>query len=824
MKKGKIIPYVIAIIIFYVLSYSYFSPLLEGKVIKGGDDLTAAAQQKAIFDHHKKYNEWPKWTDAMFSGMPSTFVYAPNPGDLIGLIKRYIQKVFGVYPAVPLIVMMLGFFFLLRVLKIDPWLSIAGAVGYGFTTFFFILFPTGHLTQTYAIAYIAPLIASVIIAYQYNRWLGAALVAVFASFELSSLHPQMAYYAVLILSVFVIIYLVKAIKENTWKGFLVTSCIILFSGVLALGTHMNALYPQYEYQKYSIRSPSELTTETDESQPEVAKSSSGLDYDYATSWSYGIGETFNILIPNLKGGGGSDYWGEQPFTAGPMYIGAVILFLFVLSLFLLTGPVKWWLLITTALSFLLSWGHNSVVYDFFFYYVPLFNKFRNPSWALIIAMFTMPLGATLALQKIINKDFINEKIKKQVLYAATIIGGICLLFWIAPGLAGNFEKQYTGANGQVIPEYVINARQYARQTGKPFNQQLISAFEKVQDNLVQKREDELKKDAIRSFLLILAAFILIYLFITKEGFKKGYFIFLIGTIILFDLWGINKRFVNESHFSRKKKEYIQPYKVNKIITQAEKENRNFRVLDLTQPLDQDSHTIYFHPSLGGYNAAKLRRYQELIDYHLGKEFNALRTNLQKHDSILAHSPILNMLNTKYVIYNNDSAPLRNPYVLGDGWFVNNVVWAANANEEIEALNNFDPAETAVINTRFKNKIKFNPENAGTGNGTISISSYKMNHIVYDISTTGNRLAVFPEIYYPDWHAFVDGKEVPVLQCNYVLRGIDVPEGNHKVEFRYIAAEFTIGSIIAYASSIGIIGILIVLIFLSARRRKKETNL
>lgn len=820
MKKAKFLPYIVGVVIFYLLSYSFFSPLLEGKEIKGSDDLNSTAQARAIFEYHEKYGNWPKWTDAVFSGMPASFIFAPNPGNIFETIKDFLHKAFGAYPAVPLIVMMLGFFFLLLVLKVNPWLSIVGAVGYGFTTFFFILIPTGHYTQTFAFAYMAPLIASVIIAYQYNRWVGAGLVAVFASFELSSSHPQMAYYLVLILSVFVIVYFVKSIKEHTWKKFLITTAIVLVSGILALGTHMNALYPQYKFQKNTIRSASELTSNANVQQEGQTKVGSGLDYDYATSWSYGIDETLNILIPNLKGGGGSEYWGDQPFTSGPMYIGAVLLFLFVLSMFLLSGPIRWWLLIATALSVLLCWGHNSVVFDFFFNYVPLFNKFRNPAWALIIAMFTIPLGATLALQKIIDIVSLNAKAKKQVLYSAAIVGGICLLFWLIPGLAGNFEKQYKGKNGQVVSEQIVNAQQYARQTGQPFNQQLISSFEKVQEDLVIKRKDALKNDAIRSFLLISVAFLLIYFFISKKGFQKEYFIILIGVVILFDLWGINKRFVDNSNFSRKKKELIQPFQVNKLISQTEKGNRDFKVLDLTTPLDQDVHSVYFHRSLGGNSAAKLRRYQELIDYRLGKEFNALRADLQQYDSLLAFSPVLNMLNTKYIIYNNDAPPIPNRYALGEGWFVKNVVWAKNADEEIEALNNFKPAETVVINSKFKDGIRFNSGLDVSGAGSIMISSYKMDHIVYNATTAGNSFAVFSEIYYPEWHAFIDGAEVPIYQCNYVLRGIEVPKGKHTIEFKYIASEYAIGSTMAYMSSFVILGLILGILGFSYYKKRK----
>ena len=825
MKKEKFIPYIFAIIIFYALTYTYFSPLLLGKEIKGSDDYTSAAQSKALSDYQDEFKEWPRWTDNLFSGMPTTFIYSPNDGDLISILKGYLHNVFGVYPAIPLMLMYLGFFFLLRVLKVDPWLSIVGSIGYSFSTFFFILIPTGHYTQIFAISYIAPLIASVIVAYKYNRWLGAALLAILTSFELSSSHPQMAYYAVMIIGVLVMIYFVEAIKNKNWKKFIITTFILFISGIFGLGSNMNQLYPQYQYQKHSIRSASELTPiMSNSSTVEPAKSTSGLDYDYATSWSYGIDETFNILIPNLKGGGGSEYWGKQPFTSGPTYIGAVILFLFVLSLFLIKGAVKWWLIISSALSVLLCWGHYSVVYDFFFYHVPFFNKFRNPAWALIIATFTVPLGAALGLQYVISRQFVIEKIKKQVIYAAAIVGGISLLFWAAPGLAGNFEKQYYGQQGQIIPEHIVNAQQYSRQTGNPLDQQLITAFVRVQDDLVNKRKGALKKDAIRSFFFISIAFIGLYLFVTKRRFKKGYFIAFIGFIILIDLWGINNRFVNKSYFTRKvtkRKEIIQPLEADRIILQQQKDNRNYRVLDLTQPLDKDSHTIYFHPSLGGYNAAKLRRYEELMNHELINEYNVLKNNLVDYDLLLANSPIINMLNAKYIIYNPNSAPLVNKHALGIGWFVNNVKWANNANEEIKAIHNFNPSETVVINSKFKKLMKFNSESLVSNKDTLSIASYKMDHIVYNVSASSDRFVVFSEIFYPDWHAYIDGKEIPVVQCNYVLRGVEVPKGNHVVEFKYIASEYVIGSTISYFSSFAIFGIILSLMGVNLYKKRKN---
>ncbi len=814
MKKVNFLPYFIAIIIFYVLSYSYFSPLLERKELRGSDNLAWRYQNKAISDFQKEYKETPKWSDNVFSGMPGLFISISNPGDLVAPIKNILQKLFGVFPAVPLMIMLIGFFFLLRVLKVDPWLSIVGSIGYGFTTFFFTLIPAGHNTQVYAFAYIAPLIASVIIAYKYNRWLGASLVGVFASFELSSSHPQMAYYAVILLAIFAVVFFVKAILENTWKKFIITSFVIFVFGLIALGSSMNVLYPQYEFQKHSIRNTSELSgtnVSNGIEKSEISKSS-GLDYDYATSWSYGIDETFNILIPNLKGGGGSDYWGDQPFTTGPMYIGAVLIFLFVLAMFLLKGAMKWWLLISTILSILLCWGYNSIIFDFFFYNVPFFNKFRNPSWALVIAMISIPLGATLGLQKIIAKEYLEDKIKKQILISVFIVGGICLLFWIAPGIAGNFEKQYLGQSGQIIPESVVKAQEYARQSGKPLNQQLLAVFDKMQIDIIQKRKADLKSDALRSFFLIFAAFVGVYLFVVKKKLKSAYFILFMGIIVLVDLWGINIRFLDKDQFSRKlskRKEIITPFKADRFILQAEKDKHNFRVLDLTQVLSQDSRTSYFHRSLGGYNAAKLRRYQELVDYQLDKETRILRANLRNYKEILFKSPVINMLNTKYIIYNHDSSPIINPHSYGVGWLVYEIIWAENANKEIEALSNFNPLETAIINNRFKKEISIRQNGSEVGNGNISIASYKMDNIIYDITTDRTSLAIFSEIYYPNWHAFIDGEEVPVFQCNYVLRGVEVPEGKHKVEFKYIAPEYMIGSVISYISSFIIVGLFMI---------------
>lgn len=822
MKKSKYLPYIVGIVIFYALSYIYFSPLLEGKEIIGGDHRSALAQQKQIFDYHDKYGKWPRWTDANFSGMPTTFIYSPNDGNLIEKGDNLLRDILGSFPARPLMLMLLGFFFLLRVLKVDPWLSIVGAVGYGFTTFFFILIPAGHNTQVYAFAYLPPLIAAVIYAYQINRWVGTVLVGIFASWELAANHPQMAYYGFLILAVFVLVYLFFSIKEKTWKSFITTSVMIVVCGVFAAGTHMDSLYPQYKYQKNSIRGKSELTVkpENSSSDSEEDGEGSGLTYEYATRWSYGIDETLTILIPNLKGGALENYWGEQPFTAGPMYIGAIIVFLFVLGMFILTGPIRWWLLIATALAILLCWGHNSVVYDFFYYYVPLFNKFRNPVWALVIANVTMPLGAALALQKIISRDFVPEKLRKQLIYTFAVVGGICLLFWVAPGLSGRFEKVYTGADGTPVPEYMVNAQQYSQQTGQAFNQQLVSAFERMQDEVIDKRRDLLRNDALRSFALILAAAALIALFIKKKGFNQKAFILIAGILILFDLWGINKRFLNDDNFTPKKKDVIQPTKVNTMILQAEAGNRNYRVLDLTMPIDVDTRSIYFHPSLGGYNAAKLMRYNELINFHLAPNYMALRGNLQKYDSILARTPVMNMLNTKYIIYNPDQPPIVNQHRLGAAWFVKNIHWVSSADEEILGLNGLNPSETVVIHSKHKPKLKFTHDGQGSVGGNITVTSYEMDDIIYDVSADQNSFAVFSEIYYPNWHAYIDGQETPVIQCNYVLRGIEVPQGKHKVEFKYIPKEYAIGSTIAYASSFAIIALILGLVGVYFYRKRK----
>jgi len=597
--------------------------------------------------------------------------------------------------------------------------------------------------------------------------------------------------------------------------------IVLLFSIVALGTNMNMIYPQYEYQKFSIRSPSELTKSTINEEPaNVMKSKgSGLDYDYATAWSYDIGEAFTILIPNVRGGSGQDYWGEQPFTAGPMYIGSILVFLFVLSLFLLKGQILWWLLVSTILSIFLCWGHNSFVYDLFFYYVPMFNKFRNPSWSLVLAMITIPIGATLALQAIITKDYVKEKIKKQLIYSTAIVGGICFLFWLSPGLAGDFEKEYKSKDEQVMPEHIINAQQYAQQTGTPYNEQLIYAFEGVQDKLVASRKELLKKDAFRSLLFIIIAFIVIWIFLKNEKFNVGYLIFSIGLLVLIDLWGINKRYLNKDQFSSKKKEIIQPAKVNDMILEMEKGNRNYRVLDITTNLDQDSRTMFFHPAIGGYHGAKMRRYQDLIDYNIGNEFMSLRANLREYDSVLAFMPVLNMLNTKYIIYNNDAPPLINPYAFGGGWFIKGIKWASDANEEIKGLNGINLKETAVINEKYKDLITNFKGDTITNTGNIALSSYKMDNLIYNVTSSANSFAVFSELYYPDWHAYIDGKEVPVVQCNFVLRGIEIPKGDHKIAFKYIASEYITGSKIAYASSFAIIGAIIILILIQLRKKK-----
>jgi hypothetical protein len=782
----QVLPYLSAVAIFVVITLAYFSPLLEGKKLKQSDITQWKGMSKEISDFRESTGEEALWTNSMFGGMPAYQISVVYKGNVL----RYADKLMQLYlpqPAGMLFLYMIGFFILLLVLKVDKWLAIAGAVAFAFSSYLFIIFEAGHNSKAHAIGYMAPVLAGIILTYRGRYLAGGIMAAIFLSLELLTNHLQITYYLMMIAGIFVVTELIGSIREKKLPGFAKATGVLLIASILALATNITSIWATYEYGKETIRGKTELTTEK-------TNRTSGLDKDYATGWSYGVMETFTMLIPNFNGGSSQGaltekssvyktlkennidnnqakniikalplYWGNQPGVAGPVYIGAIIMFLFVLALFVVDNRFKWWLLAATVLSILLAWGKNFMpLTDFFLHYVPGYNKFRAVSMTLVIAELCIPLLAILGLQKVISGDIDKKKLTKYLYYSIGITGGISLFF----ALAGSSIFSFAASVDANLPEWLI-------------------------EPLRQDRAAILSADAFRSLVFILLAGAAIWAMINKVVIKTPLVLFTVLTmLLLIDMWTVNRRYLNNDSFVRKSVDAVpfQPSVADEIIMKDK--DPNFRVFNQTvgNPF-ADASTSYFHKSLGGYHGAKLRRYQELIDFHLAK----------------GNMNVYNMLNTKYFIVPDPQGGQPqmqiNMEALGNVWFVNNARMVNNADEEINALTDFVPTETAVYDKRFASQLEGRMISKDS-TATISLTDYKPNHLTYKSQTGSDQLAVFSEIYYDKgWNAYIDGKPAPYFRANYVLRAMIVPAGSHTIEFKFEPKVYATGEKIAYASSI-----------------------
>ncbi len=797
-KLKPFIPHLIAVVIFTVVSFVYFYPVIEGKVLKANDSTVSAVSSKEIQDFRLKYGKEPLWTNSMFSGMPAYLISTRYPGNLSKQLDRVLRE-YGM-PVSVLFLSMAGFYLLLILFGVNPWLAITGALAYGFTSFFFQVIGAGHNTQAIALAYMPPLIGGVYYAYRHNAVKGALLTAVFLALELQAEHPQIAYYAMLCLLVFGIVEFIYSFKNKTIPKFLKTSAILVIPFLIAIGINFASLYTTYEYGKYSIRGKSDLTVEN-------KTKTSGLDKDYITYWSYGIGETFNLLIPNFVGGSSKPfdndsetmkaltqnkaqsaanqlqkYWGTQPGTEGPHYVGAIVIFLFILGLIIIKGPEKWWLLAATILSIMLAWGKNFMpLSNLFIDYFPGYNKFRAITMALVIAEFCIPLLGMLALRDIFNGTITRKSLIKSLQIAAGITGGFLLLVLIFPGIAGSFLSPMESGN---IPDWLKSA-------------------------MIADRKDLLKSDTFRSLVFVLLSAGTILGFIYGK-LKKEYAIVTLGVLIVFDLWTVDKRYLNADKFER-------PAVIQKSFTPSIadafilKDPSYYRVLNLAvSPFNDNSPTSYFHKSIGGYHGAKMERYQELIDSSIIQDLMlydaVIRTaksleDLQPALKKLYTNNALNMLNAKYFIISGQMAPEVNPNALGNAWFVEKPVMVANPNQEISAINKLDPSREAVIDVAFKDQIT-KPSYPVGENEKIELTSYRADELTYKYSAKEEKLVVFSEIYYPaGWISYIDGKESKYFRTDYILRGMIVPAGDHEIKFAFKPKSYIVGNRISLASSI-----------------------
>ncbi len=805
------------ILFFIVLAYIYMFPILEGKTLEMDDIQHHKGMSKELTDYRQKTGEEAIWTNSMFSGMPGYLISVIYPGNLARHIQAFFRNQF--HTASFLILYMIGFYILLSSMKFNRWLSIAGAIAFAFSSYFIIIIGAGHTSKANAIAYMAPVLAGILLAFRGKYLAGSLLFAVAFSLELLAGHLQITYYGFIMVALLGLAELIYAIRNKTLPSFFKAFFFLLAGAVVAIGMNFSRLYTTWEYSRHTIRGPSELSTEKE-------NQTSGLDKDYVVQWSYGIDETLTLLIPNFKGGGsqvnpGTDsesfkalqehrvqnprqmiqavsmYHGEQPGTSGPVYVGAIVVFLFILGLFIVKGVYKWWLLAATLVSIILSWGGNIMwLTSFLLDYLPLYNKFRAPSMTLVIAQFAMPLLGFIALNNILTGKTEKKKLMEGLKWAFIITGGLSLLFTLLPGIAGSFTH---AADAVRYPEWLTGS-------------------------ITADRKDMLRSDAFRSFLFIAFAAGALYLWHVKK-IKTTPFLVVLGILILVDLWSVDKRYLNAEDFEPER-QVENPFPV----TPADKailsdKDLYFRVLPLPNPF-QDARASYYHKNVGGYHAAKLRRYQEMIDYHLQPEIQQMVTRLQKGlpmDSVFMELPALNMLNTRYVIYDLNQAPVYNPLALGNAWFVSEYRTAESADKEIAAINEIDPSETAVVRNQFAERFagkKFNKDNRGF----IRLTEYEPNYLKYDMKASSEQLTVFSDIYYENgWESYIDGEPVPHFRVNYILRAMVVPQGEHVIEFRFEPKAYYNGNKVSFGSSILLILAIAGYFAMEKKKKKHKTG-
>lgn len=810
LSLKSLTPHIIAVLVFISITIAYFSPLIEGKVIRQPDVVNFKGMSKEIADYREQYKKEPLWTNSMFGGMPAYQISVKYPNNLI----RPLNSVLGVgipHPATIIFLCMLGFYLLLGTFHVAPLLAAGGAIAFGFSSYFIILIEAGHNPKGYAIAYMAPIVAGIFLAYRGKPWIGAALAGFSLSLQLAMNHLQITYYLAMLIAFIGVGELVRHIVAGELKKFILPSVLLLIGAALAIGPNITNLMVTQEYGKYSTRGPSELTDNKE-------NKTSGLDKDYATQWSYGIGETFTLMIPNFKGGQSqvigdnksalekvdpdfrqyisnfNQYWGDQPFTSGPVYIGAIICFLFLLGMFILKDHLKWYLLGAVILTVMLSWGKNFMgLTDFFMDHVPGYNKFRAVSMILVIAEFCLPLIAILTVKYLLENPAIVKEQQKKLFMAFGFTGGLCLLFYLLP----QTFQDFFAAN-----EYENVTRQLKESKASP---EQISLF---MDGVLNARVAIFKADAIRSFFFILLAAGLIYAYIAKP-FNKSYLMLGLTLLIFIDLWSVDKRYLNKDNFVSKSVMEV-PYEPTAADQQilADKDI-NFRVINTAVSTFNDASTSYFHKSIGGYHGAKLKRFQEVVERHISQN------NMQ----------VLNMLNTRYFIMKpgQEGEPMaqRNPGALGNAWFVQHAKMVDNADAEIDALSKFNPRDTLIVDKRYADLVKKKDWQRDSAD-VIKHTSYKADELLYSYNISGERLTVFSEIFYDKgWNAYIDDQLVPHFRVNYLLRGMVLPAGKHNLAFRFEPEAYQKGESIALAGSFALFAFAALCIFMQLKSSGKR---
>jgi len=788
----KFSPHLIAVTAFAVLTFAYMLPLLQGKMLAQHDIVQSYGMQQEIRDYHDKTGEWSLWTGSMFCGMPAYQIITDYPASLITYAINFIKSIFPEESHI-VFLLMLGFYILLFSFTKNPWVAAVGGIAFAFSSINFINLEAGHTSKVRCVALMAPILAGVITAYRGRFLFGAALTAFFLAMQVRSNHFQITYYTMLAAGVIGLYYLIMAALEKQFAGFGKATALLLAAVALGVGSNTSQLWTTYEYSKETIRGgTSELAEER----------SSGLDKDYAFTWSYGKLETFTLVIPNFMGGasqeavgenshlakelekrgapknqirkiteGAPTYWGDQPFTSGPTYFGAIVCFLFVFGMFVVKNPVKWAFFGLAALCIVLSWGKNFEAFNMlFFNHFPMYNKFRTPMMILGVANLAFVFVGGLGIFELLNEKREKQEIITALKYSLGITLGVVFL----AGVAGSGFYDFSAAVDKQLEE-----------NGWPV------------DAVQADRAAMMRMDTYRSLLFIALAGALMWTFI-KNRFRSVYLLTALGALVLFDGWTVCKRYLNDAAFVTKseRQNYYRPSKANLEILKDT--DPSYRVLNVTTSTFNDALTSYFHKSIGGYHAAKIRRYQDLIEKQITPNMQRLSKGFS-NDNI----PVLNMLNMRYIIAKDDNV-IRNPDAMGNAWFVSGYELADDAKAEMDALTNFNPADKAIVDKQFESYLSGLPVAGDSVSGAITLASYAPNALSYKSISGKEQLAVFSEVYYDNnkgWKAYLDGKPVEHIRVNYVLRAMRIPAGEHAIEFKFEPKSYYTGEKISLACSV-----------------------
>jgi len=830
MKNLKIwLPDILAVVLFAVISFAYFFPAdIEGRILYRHDSSAGRGAGQEATEYQQRTGERTRWTNALFGGMPN-YQLAPSYKSTTTL--QQVEKAYHLW--LPenvwyVFAYLLGFYILLRAFDFRQYLAALGAVIWAFSSYFFIIIAAGHLWKVMALAYLPPMIGGVVLAYRGKYLWGLIVTALFAALEILANHVQMTYYYLIVILLMVLAFVIDGLRQKQYMHLLKATGVCLVAAVIAVCLNLSNLYHTWEYGEESMRGKSELVKANSENQ-----TSSGLDRDYITQWSYGIDETWTLLVPNTKGGASvplaenkeamkkadpnymgiyqqlGQYWGNQPMTAGPVYVGAFVLMLFVLGLFIVKGPLKWALLVATILSILLSWGRNFMPFtDFFIDNVPMYAKFRTVASILVVAEFTIPLLGMLALKQLFDEP---EKMKPRMKFVGIsflLTGGVALLFSLMPKLF--FSDFVSQSEMQAMSQIPAD--------------QLMPLL----NNLTEVRMSMFTSDALRSFYIILVGTGLL-LSVMMGKLKKEYGIGIILVLCLVDMWTVNKRYLNDAMFVPKSVREAPMQKSEAIDHILQDKSLDYRVLNLSTSTFNENETSFYLKSIGGYHPAKLRRYQELIDAHIQPEMQHLYGALSKAagdmtqvngDSIF---PVLNMLNTKYFILplqGGRSVPLENPYTYGNAWFVDKVHYVDNANQELEMTGKLPLRHEAVADKKFQQQL--GEAVVQDTSSLVRITAYEPNKLTYDVTSGKGGVIVFSEIYYPGWTATVDGVEQELGRVDYVLRALQVKPGHHEVVLSFFPKTIDRTETVAYVAYAVLLLIIIYLIVMCVKRRKQES--